>query len=63
MATLYGLRLVYAAGPAYLFMCALLYAPGIIFYTWAWAEAGKRIFKPWELMLAPALVAVAILAA
>ena len=63
VATLYGLWLVYAAGPAYLFMCALLYAPGIVFFAWARREAGMRIFKPWELILAIALVAIAALAA
>jgi arginine:ornithine antiporter/lysine permease len=63
LATVYGLWLVYAAGPAYLFMCALLYAPGIVFFVWARREAGKQVFKPWELALAIALVAVAILAA
>jgi len=63
LATIYGLWLVYAAGPAYLFMCALLYAPGIVFFAWARKEAGQRTFKPWELMIAVALVAVAILAA
>ncbi|HTN64322.1 MAG TPA: arginine-ornithine antiporter [Devosia sp.] len=63
LATVYGLWLVYAAGPAYLFMCALLYAPGIIFFAWARREAGQQIFKPWELALAIALVAAAILAA
>lgn len=63
VATIYGLWLVYAAGPAYLFMCALLYAPGIIFFAWARRESGQQVFKPWELVLAIALVGVAILAA
>lgn len=63
LATVYGLWLVYAAGPAYLFMCALLYAPGIAIFAWARREAGQRIFRPWELAVAVALVAVALLAA
>ena len=63
LATIYGLWLVYAAGPAYLFMCALLYAPGIVFFVWARRESGQQVFKPWELALAIALVAVAVLAA
>ncbi|MEO8683746.1 MAG: arginine-ornithine antiporter [Devosia sp.] len=63
LATVYGLWLVYAAGPAYLFMCALLYAPGIVFFAWARRESGKQVFKPWELVLAIALVGVAVLAA
>ncbi|ANN57937.1 arginine-ornithine antiporter [Mesorhizobium loti] len=62
LATIYGLWLVYAAGPAYLFMCAILYAPGIIFYVWARREANQRAFHPVEAVIAVALVAVAILA-
>ncbi|WP_051334134.1 arginine-ornithine antiporter [Mesorhizobium sp. WSM3224] len=62
VATIYGLWLVYAAGPAYLFMCAILYAPGIIFYIWARREGNQRVFHPVEAVIAVALVAVAILA-
>ncbi len=63
LATVYGLWLVYAAGPAYLFMCAILYAPGIIFYAVARRETGQRTFHPIEALLAVALVAAALLAA
>lgn len=63
VATIYGLWLVYAAGPAYLFMCAVLYAPGIIFYAAARRQTGQQIFKPVEAILAVALVAVGLLAA
>ncbi|MBP1842786.1 arginine:ornithine antiporter/lysine permease [Rhizobium petrolearium] len=63
VATIYGLWLVYAAGPAYLFMCAVLYAPGIIFYAAARRQAGQQIFKPVEALLAVVLVAVGLLAA
>ncbi|RWE60523.1 basic amino acid/polyamine antiporter [Mesorhizobium sp.] len=63
LATVYGLWLVYAAGPAYLFMCAILYAPGIIFYVWARRETSQRVFHPVEAALAAALVAVGIAAA
>jgi arginine:ornithine antiporter/lysine permease len=63
VATIYGLWLVYAAGPAYLFMCAVLYAPGILIYAWARRETGQSLFKPIEGILAAALVAVGIYAA
>lgn len=63
VATVYGLWLVYAAGPAYLFMCAVLYAPGIIFYIVARRQNGQRIFNPVEAVLAAALVALGLLAA
>lgn len=62
-ATAYGLWLVYAAGPAYLFMCAVLYAPGIIFYAVARRQNGNQLFTPVEAFLAVALVAVGLLAA
>lgn len=62
LATIYGLWLVYAAGPAYIFMCAILYAPGIIFYVWARREGNQRVFHPVEALIAVVLVAVAILA-
>lgn len=63
VATIYGLWLVYAAGLSYLFMCAILYAPGIIFFVWARRENRARIFHPVEAVLAAALVAVALYAA
>lgn len=62
VATLYGLWLVYAAGPKYLFLCAMLYAVGIIVYLWARSERGERIFKGLEAVLALALAAAGIAA-
>lgn len=63
VATAYGLWLVYAAGLSYLFMCAVLYAPGIAFYIWARRENGERVFQPVEAVLAAALVAIGLYAA
>lgn len=63
VATVYGLWLIYAAGPTYLFMCAILYAPGIIFYVTARLQNGQRVFKPIEAVLAVTLLAVGLLAA
>lgn len=64
VATVYGIWLVYAAGPTYLFMCAMLYAPGIIFYVIARREqgAGTRIFTAIEALLAVGLVAAGVAA-
>jgi arginine:ornithine antiporter/lysine permease len=62
VATLYGLWLVYAAGPKYLFLCAMLYAVGIVIYLWARSEAGARLFKGIEAVLALALAAAGIAA-
>jgi arginine:ornithine antiporter/lysine permease len=63
LATVYGLWLVYAAGPAYLFMCAVLYAIGIPVYVWARREAAQRAFHPAEAVLAVLLAAIGIFAA
>ena len=60
VATVYGCWLVYAAGPAYLFMCAMLYAPGIIAHVIARREAGQRLFHPVEAVLAIGLLVAAI---
>jgi len=63
VATIYGIWLVYAAGPTFLFMCAMLYAPGILVYVWARREQDKRVFTPVEVVLALALIAAGVLAA
>jgi arginine:ornithine antiporter/lysine permease len=60
VATVYGLWLVYAAGPAYIFMCAMLYAPGIILHAVARRESGERVFHPVEILIAIGLVVAAI---
>lgn len=63
IATLFGIWLVYAAGPAYLLMCALLYAPGILIYWLARRERALPAFRPWETALAFGLTGAAIVAA
>ena len=62
LATVYGAWLVYAAGPAYLLMCAMLYAVGIPVYIWARRSRGERAFTAAEIALALALVATALVA-
>ena len=56
IATLYGCWLVYAADVKYLFMCAILYAAGIIFYWWARHERKARPFTTLEAMLGVGIV-------
>jgi arginine:ornithine antiporter/lysine permease len=63
IATVYGAWLVYAAGPTYLFMCAMLYAPGIIFYAMARREGAQKLFAPVEGVIAAGLVVAGALAA
>lgn len=63
VATAYGIWLVYAAGPTYLFMAAMLYAPGIIFYVMARRENGEKSFTPLEAGIAAGLVLAGLAAA
>lgn len=62
VATVYCGWLLYAAGPKYLLLSALLYAPGALLYAWAKRERGERPFKPFEAAILIALVAFASLA-
>ncbi|MDW5317494.1 arginine-ornithine antiporter [Rhizobium sp. PL01] len=62
VATIYGIWLVYAAGPTYLFMAALLYAPGIIFFVIARRESDQKSFSVVEGLLASALLLVGAVA-
>lgn len=63
VATLYGAWLVYAAGPTYLLMAAMLYAPGMLVYVWARRERAEKMFTPVELILAAGLITTGLLAA
>jgi arginine:ornithine antiporter / lysine permease len=63
IATVYGVWLVYAAGPAYLLMAALLYAPGMFFYWMVKRERGEAPFKAVEGVIAVALLIAAVVAA
>ena len=63
VATFYGVWLVYAAGTTYLFMAAMLYAPGIIFYVIARRESGEKSFTLIEGLIAVGLVAAGLTAA
>jgi arginine:ornithine antiporter / lysine permease len=63
LATVYCGWLLYAAGPKYLLLSALLYAPGVLLYGWARREQGARLFKPFEVVILASLVVLAALAA
>ncbi len=62
LATVYGAWLVYAAGPTYLLMCAILYAVGIPAYIWARRSHRERAFNPVEMLIAAGLLVAAIVA-
>ena len=59
VATIYGAWLVYAAGPNYLLMCALLYAPGILIYGWARKARNEKAFTTMEAVIAAGIVLAA----
>ena len=62
LATLYCIWLIYAAGPKYLFLSMILYAPGIVFYMWAKRERGEKPFNGFELLVAAFIVVVGAIA-
>ncbi|MFM0472441.1 amino acid permease, partial [Paraburkholderia strydomiana] len=61
-ATVYCCWLLYAAGPKYLLLSALLYSPGVLLYGWAKRVRGARLFKPFELVILAALLVLAAVA-
>ncbi|XLM20289.1 arginine-ornithine antiporter, partial [Chromobacterium piscinae] len=62
LATVYGAWLIYAAGPKYLFLSMVLYAPGLLFYLWAKKEQGRKPFNLIEAVLAAIVVVLAVIA-
>ncbi|QEL56537.1 arginine-ornithine antiporter [Chromobacterium paludis] len=62
LATVYGAWLIYAAGPKYLFLSMVLYAPGLLFYLWAKKEQGQKPFNMIEAVLAAIVVVLAAIA-
>lgn len=62
LATVYGAWLVYAAGPTYLLMCAIIYAVGIPIYVQARKSNGEDAFTPAEVLVAIILIGAATVA-
>lgn len=62
-ATVYCCWLLYAAGPKYLLLSSLLYAPGVLLYGWAKRVRHARLFKPFEIVILAALIVLAAIAA
>jgi arginine:ornithine antiporter / lysine permease len=63
LATLYCLWLLYAAGPKYLLLSALLYAPGAVLYVVAKQQRAQRPFTGREWLVLAFLVLLAVVAA
>ncbi|WP_051776860.1 arginine-ornithine antiporter [Pseudorhizobium pelagicum] len=62
LATVYGVWLIYAAGPNYLFMCALLYVVGVPVYWWARHARGEKAFSGIEALIGAGIVIAAAMA-
>jgi arginine:ornithine antiporter / lysine permease len=62
LALIYCMWLLYAAGPKYLLLAALLYAPGALLFAWARRERGATVFKGFEWLVLAALVGLSVVA-
>ena len=62
LATVYGAWLVYAAGPNYLLMCAILYAVGIPVYWWARSARSEKAFTGVEALMGLGILIAAVIA-
>jgi len=60
LATLYTLFMLYAGGPKYVLLSAIMFAPGTILFILARREQGKQVFTPIEWGLFAAVVIGAI---
>lgn len=63
LATVYGAWLIYAAGPNYLLMCAILYAIGVPVYWFARSARGEKAFSGIEAVIGMGIVIAAGIAA
>lgn len=63
LATIYGAWLIYAAGPNYLLMCAILYAVGVPVYWYARFARGEKPFSRVEALIGLGIVIAAAIAA
>lgn len=56
-AVVYTVFLVFAAGPQFLLLSCIIYAPGTVLYVIARRESSLRLFRPFELVVCLLLVA------
>ncbi|HWM73692.1 MAG TPA: hypothetical protein VNQ53_08130, partial [Nocardioides sp.] len=62
LAIIYSGYLLYAAGPEFLLLGCLIYAPGTVLYVVARREHQARVFRPAEAVACALLCALAVLA-
>ncbi len=60
VASVYSLWLLYAAGPVYLLLTALIYTPGLVLHAWAQRAQGRPLLRGFEWLLAGLLCAAAL---
>lgn len=60
ISVIYSIWLLYAAGPQYLLLSALFYAPGAILYIIARKEEGKTVFNSFEKLIFVASILAAM---
>lgn len=51
-ASVYGIWLIYAGGMTYFLLTMLLFFPGMFIFIWVQKEHGKKVFKPYEWVIA-----------
>ncbi|MFG1813491.1 basic amino acid/polyamine antiporter [Kribbella sp. NPDC049174] len=61
VAVVYSIFMLYAAGPKYLVLAAIVYAPGTLLYLVARREQGLRAFNPAEAVACVVLMIAAVL--
>ncbi|NDV12053.1 arginine-ornithine antiporter [Crenobacter caeni] len=62
VSSIYGVWLIYAAGPKYLFLSMVLYAPGLLFYIWARREQNEKPFNTAEAVIAAIVLVLGLYA-
>ncbi|WP_049561127.1 basic amino acid/polyamine antiporter [Nonomuraea sp. SBT364] len=61
LATAYTAFLIFAAGPQFLLLSCIVYAPGVVLFVITRREHGRRLFGPGELVLLAVAVAGAVI--
>jgi arginine:ornithine antiporter / lysine permease len=60
LATVYTVFLLYAAGPKYMLLSLIIYAPASVLFVMARREQGRRLFSPAELAILAVSIAGAV---
>lgn len=61
LATVYTVFLLYAAGPKYMLLSLIIYAPASVLFVMARREQGRKLFSPAELVILAVSIGGAVL--